>query len=127
MVSDGARNKGKRSRTASTDSLCAHPDSPLSTLPEPPTRCALGVTFSMHDVISRFKRLACPGAVDDSADVLVGAQRLADAVSSVAPVHLAAALMLSTKLLSTQCSERRIAIDQKSARCITISELRIAH
>lgn len=67
------------------------------------TRCTLGVSYMLHDLLHCMK-LACP-LVDDSAEVLVAAQRLVDAYPGATCLHLGAALTLATKLLSTQYRE----------------------
>jgi len=69
------------------------------------TRCTLGVSYMLHDLMHCMK-LACP-LVDNSAEVLVAAQRLVDAYPGATCLHLGAAVALATKLLSTQYREPR--------------------
>lgn len=66
-------------------------------------RCGLGVTAVLHDLVTVLRGWS--PVVDASPEVRCTAQRLVDALGGTAvpaPAHYGAALMLATKLVSTQ-------------------------
>lgn len=66
-------------------------------------RSASGVTMMLYDLGWALRRTS--PHVDNSMEVLVGAQRIADSFGDGTSVHTGAALILASKLLSSQYSE----------------------